>query len=104
MTTIPPGVKMPDDHKKPAAQLEAEGIAMTDVHWREHVFTVPADVEDFSVEAILLAEGGQAFKSLALILGPKQWAEFMKTKPTRRDGRDLNDAISKALGMGDSEN
>lgn len=101
MTGIPAGAKKPDDHKKSAAQIEAEGVETVDVEWRGLTFTLPSDPEDWSVAAISAAEKGQSFTSLELILGPKQWAEFMKTKPTRRDGIDLNRALTKALGMGD---
>jgi hypothetical protein len=101
MSEIPAGAKKPDDHKKSAAQIEAEGIAMLDVEWRGLTFTLPSDPDDWSVQAISAAEKGQSFTSLELILGPKQWADFMKTKPTRRDGLDLNAAFTKALGMGD---
>ena len=96
--------RMPEDHKKPAAQIEAEGTELTSVEWGGLTFTVPTDPDDFSVDAIMAAEKGKVFTSLELVLGPKQWAEFMKTKPVRRDGIDLNNAITKALGLGDSGN
>jgi len=94
---------IPQDHLKPAAQLEAEGIAMTEVDWRGHTFTVPTDPDDWSVAAISAAEKGLNFTSLELMLGAKQWAEFAKTKPVKRDGVDLFKAINKALGLGDEE-
>lgn len=101
MTAVRP---TPQDHLKPAAQIEAEGIETTSVSWRGHTFTIPTDPDDFSVEAIEAAEKGQNFTSLRLILGEKQWAEFKKTKPVRRDGVDLNNAITEALGLGDTGN
>ena len=99
--TVP---RTPQDHLKPAAQIEAEGDATTPVQWRGLTFNIPSDPDDFPVDAIMAAEQGKVFTSLELILGPKAWAEFMKTKPVRRDGIDLNSAITKALGLGDSEN
>jgi len=101
MTTIPKGATVPTDHKKPAAQIEAEGIEMTNVEWRGHTFTVPTDPDDWTVETISAAEKGLNFTSLELMLGAKQWAEFMKTKPRKRDGVDLFEAINKGLGLGD---
>jgi hypothetical protein len=95
---------IPQDHLKPAVQIEAEGIEFTTIEWRGLTFDVPTDPLDFPVDAIMAAEDGKVFKSLALIIGPKPFAEFMKMKPLRRDGIDLNNAITKALGMGDSEN
>ena len=53
------------------------------------------------MEAISAAEKGLNFTSLELMIGPKQWADFMSTKPRKRDGVDLFDAINKALGLGD---
>jgi len=92
---------IPQDHLKPAAQIEAEGIAMTAIEWRGHTFTVPTDPDDWTIAAISAAEKGLNFTALELMLGREQWAEFSKTKPLKRDGVDLLGAINKALGLGD---
>jgi len=92
---------IPQDHLKPAAQIEAEGIPTTDVQWRKHVFTVPTDPDDWSVAAIAAAEKGYNFTSLELMLGKVQWADFLKTKPLKRDGISLFEAVNAALGLGD---
>ena len=104
MTTIPAGAKVPEDHKKTAAQIEAEGIPTTDVEWRGLTFTVPTDPDDWSVEAVQAFERGRNFVGLETVLGPKQWAEFMKTKPRKRDGMDVFDAIAASLGLDNSGN
>ena len=96
--------RTPQDHLKPAAQIEAEGTEFTSVAWRGLTFTVPTDPDDWSIAAIAAAEKGKNFTSLELLLPPAEWAAFMKTNPVRRDGIDLNSAITKALGLGDSEN
>lgn len=101
MPEIPKGATVPDDHKKPAAQLEAEKSETTDVTWREHTFTVVSDVDDYPVEAVMAFETGRNFTGLEIILGPAQWAEFMKTKPRKRDGLSLFEVIGEALGLGD---
>jgi len=92
---------IPQDHLKPAAQIEADSDATTTIEWRGLTFTVPTDPDDWSIAAIAAAEKGQHFTSLELLLAPAEWAAFMKTKPVRRDGIDLNNAITKALGLGD---
>ena len=99
MTTIPKGATVPTDHKKPAAQIEAEGGAATDVVWRGHTFTVDADPDNWAVETTLAFEEGKAASGIRSILGPKQWAEFMKSKPVNRDMGDLFNEIAKALGL-----
>jgi len=38
---------------------------------------------------------------LEIILGGKQWAKFKATKPVKRDGISLFEAIGEALGLGD---
>jgi len=100
MTTIPKGATVPADHNKSAAQIEAEGIETTDVEWRGHTFTVSTDPDNWSVETTLAFEEGKAASGVRSILGPKQWAEFMKSKPVNRDMADLFNEIAKALGLG----
>ena len=101
MTEIPKGVTLPSDHNKSAAQIEAEGIQTTDVEWRGHTFTVASDPDDYPVEVIIAFEKGQHFVGLELILGDKGWARFMKTKPLKRDGVSLFEAIQEGLGLGE---
>jgi len=101
MPDIPKGATVPDDHKKPAAQLEAEKAETTDVTWRGHTFTVVSDPDDYPLEAVMAFEKGQNFTGLEIILGPKQWAKFKVTKPVKRDGVSLFNVIGEALGLGD---
>lgn len=102
MATIPKGATVPSDHKKSAAQIEAEGVETVDVEWRGHTFTIVADADDYPLEAVMAFERGQNFVGLEIVLGPKQWHEFMKTKPRKSDGVDLMGAMNGALGFGDS--
>lgn len=104
MTTIPQGAKAPQDHQKSAAQVEAEGVQTIDVEWRGHTFTVPADADDWTVEAMMAFEEGLNAHGLKAILEPAAWAELMATKPRKRDLMDLFDAMAKALGMDSSGN
>ena len=101
MPEIPKGATVPEDHKKSAVQLEAEKSETAEVTWREHTFTVVSDPDDYPVEAVMAFESGRNFTGLEIILGAKQWAEFMKTKPRKRDGVELFEAIGEALGLGD---
>lgn len=94
MTAIPKGATVPADHKKSAAQIEAEGIATAEVVWREHTFTVVADPDDWTVETTIAFEEGKAASGVRLILGPDQWAELLKDKPRNRDIGDLFEHIA----------
>ena len=100
MTDIPKGAKTPTDHQKPAAQIEAEGGGTIDIEWRDHTFTVPADLETVSVKTVLAFEEGRSATAIRGLLGAAQWTEFMKTNPATTDLRDLFDAIGPAMGLG----
>ena len=101
MTAVPKGATVPADHKKSAAQIEAEGIPMSDVTWRGHTFSVMSDPDDYTVETVQAFERGQNFVGLEILFGPKQWEEFMKMKPTKRDGMSLLEAMGEVLGTGE---
>jgi len=96
---IPAGVKAPTDRKKPAAQVDAEAVETVEVVWRDHTFTIDADPDDWPVEVMLAFEEGKAAVGVRGILGAKQWADLMKTKPRSRDLGDLFDAVAKAIGF-----
>ena len=101
MPEIPKGATMPADHQKPAAQLEAEGVETTDVTWRGHTFTVATDPDDYPIAVVMAFENGRNLTGLEILFGPKQWGEFAKTKPTKRDATNLLEVMGEALGSGD---
>ena len=101
MTDIPKGATVPQDRKKSAAQIEAEGIETTTTEWRDLSFTVPTDPDDWPAEVLLLFEKGQNANGLQEILGPKQWAKFMATKPRKRDVLNLFEVLGESLGLGE---
>lgn len=96
---IPASAKKPQDHKKSAAQIEAEKIETIEVTWRGHTFTVATDVEEWSVDLTEALEAGKAAAMLAGLLGPKQYQEFKSTRPKNRDLTDLSEVLAKALGF-----
>ena len=93
-------VATPQDHLKPAAQIEAEGVPMADVTWRGHTFTVMSDPDDYPIAILQATENGRILTALELILGDKQWAEFVKTKPTKRDANDFLEVMGEVVGTG----
>jgi len=96
-------IATPQDHKKPAAQIEAEaeGVPMADVAWRGHTFTVMSDPDDYPIATVQAIENGRILAGLELVLGPKQWTEFVKTKPTKRDATNLMEVMGEELGTGE---
>lgn len=99
MPKIPAGAKVPDDHKKSAAQIEAEGGEKITVQWRDFEFEVDADADDWDAKTTLAFEQGRAVTGVRGVLGPKQFAELMATNPKNRDVGDLFATIAKAIGL-----
>jgi len=98
MSVIPEGVKLPADHKSPA-QAEAEGATTVDVAWRGLTFAVASDPDDWDVATLLAFEEGKAASGVRSLLGKKQWAKLVQTKPKTRDLGDLFGTIATALGL-----
>lgn len=100
MPEIPAGAKTPQDHLPPAAQAEAEGTTTLTIEWRGHQFTIPASIEDASVDTLEAFENGKAVAAVRGILGPEQFASFKaKHSPTVRDLQSLMEPIAKAMGL-----
>ncbi len=99
MPKIPPGATVPDDHKKSAAQLEAEGGEKVTVHWRDFEFEVAADADDWSARTTLAFEQGKAVTGVQGILGPKQFSELMASNPRNKDVGELFQLIAKTIGL-----
>lgn len=100
MPEIPEGATVPQDHKKPAAQIEAERTTTIPVIWRGQTFTLPASLDDCPVEVVEAYEAGKGARAVAAMLGAEQYADFKaKHKPTVRDLNELGDAIAAAMGL-----
>ena len=99
MPEIPKGATVPTDHKKPAAQLEAEGAETTEVTWRGHTFTVATDPDDYPISVVMAFERSQNLTGLEILLGAKQWADLAKTMKTKRDATNLLEVMGEALGF-----
>ena len=99
MVAVPKGATVPEDHKKSAAQIEAEGVETGEVVWRGHTFTAVKDADDWPVEVTLAFEEGKAASGVRLLLGKTQWAELMKDKPRNKDLGELFDHIAETFGL-----
>lgn len=104
MTANLDSANAPQDRLPSAAQLEIEKIETIQVVWRDHKFTVDSSAENWPVEVTYAFENRLIATGLRGILGEKQWAEFLTTKPRNTDLGNLFDAIAGALGLGDAGN
>lgn len=85
-------------------QNEAENVETVQISHGTLTFTIPTDVGDWDVDALEAFEDGKAAAAVRAVLGPKQWAEFKKTKPKTRDLAAVSDAIAAAMGFETSGN
>ena len=105
MTTIPKGATVPADHKKSAAQIEAEGVATIDVEWRGQTFTIAADPGDWKVTTSLAFEDGKAVTGVKGVLGDAQWASLLKAQdPSNKELGELFEVIGERMGLGPAGN
>lgn len=73
------------------ATFEYEGVT----------YEVPADPLDVPMEVAL---ADSEFEIVEAIVGPEQWVEFRKTRPTIRAFQDFADLVLKAAGYNDPGN
>jgi len=87
---------------KPAVEeTKDEAPKLTTFEYKGETYEVPADPLDVPME-VALAES--EFEIIEAILGPDQWLQFRKTRPTIRDFQAFADVALKAAGYGDSGN
>ena len=99
MTTIPKGATVPEDHQKPAAQIEAEGVELVSVVCNGVAVAFPADPDEWPLESLMAFEDGKVGTALRAAMGAEQWAAVMKTKPVKRDLVVLYKSLAETLGF-----
>jgi len=99
MPEIPEGAKVPTDHAKTAAQIEAERETTTTITWRDTEFILPASIDDADMDAFEAFEQGKIVQGTRGLLGPAQFAKFHALKPTVRDLKEFSDVLAKAMGV-----
>jgi hypothetical protein len=82
-------------------KAEDEGPKLNTFEYKGHAYSVPADPLDLPLE-VGLAES--EFEIVQEIVGPEQWVEFRKTRPTIRQFGEFSDLVIKAAGYADSGN
>jgi len=101
---IPAGANVPQDHMKTAAQREAEAPTEVTLEWRGQSFTIPATLDDCTIDTLEAFENGKAVAAVRGILGDKAFSAFKrKHKPSVRDFNDFSTVIAEAMGMSPGE-
>ena len=91
---------IPQDHLKPAAQIEAEGGGGTaEITIRESVFTIPADIDDVDAEFLKFTADRDAYRMVYVLLNPKQAARMKALKPTIRELNALAEQMAEIYGF-----
>lgn len=97
---IPDGATKPQDHQKPAAQIEAEAATEVTIEWRGQSFTIPATLDDCDVDTLEAFENGKAIGAIKGLLGDKAYSAFKrKHKPNVRDLKEFMAVVAEAMGM-----
>ncbi|WP_433660796.1 hypothetical protein ACQPW1_00455 [Nocardia sp. CA-128927] len=105
--TKPAGVREPQDHKRPAAQREAEGVETVVVEWEGLEFEIVADPDEWDFWTVLTPLSANNIpQAIFGLLGPRQTTVLQRAMPRMKgpQARDLFDAISDAVGFGSTGN
>lgn len=92
----------PASSTAPAAQREAEDVAMTTIEWGGLTFEVVGSMDEWDVWTVIEPfSAGNYVAAVFGLLGPAQMARLRQAHPrlTNREFRDLCDAISRAVGV-----
>lgn len=105
MPEIPAGATKPDDHKKTAAQIEAEGIeTVTVADHNGHTYTFPSDPQDWPVKAARSFEEGHAIGAIRILIGAKEYDAQKIDRWTNRQLNALFEKFAEAAGLETSGN
>ena len=85
---------------KATAALKAEAVQTElTVEFRGDTYTLPKDVEDWSLEAYEAFEDGKPVAALRGVLGPEQWAKVKAHGLRVRDLEEVADVFFGAIGL-----
>jgi len=77
---------------------EAKGEDIT-IEWKGQTFTVPRDYGTWPFEFTLYSQKGLNGPAMEALLGPEQFARFLRSRPTNADFDAFDDRLGKALKM-----
>lgn len=81
-------------------KTEDEAPKTAEFEFKGHTYTVPADPLDVPLE---VAYAESELEVIEAIVGPDQWLEFRKSRPSMRDFGAFADLVLKASGQGEDE-
>jgi len=96
--------RTPQDHLKPAAQIEAEGGGTAEITLGDVVFTIPADIEDVDAEFLKFAADGDSYRMVYALLDPRQGARLKALKPKIRDLNAMAEQFASVYGFDSAGN
>lgn len=103
----PASARQPQDRKKSAAELEADGAETFPIEWRGLKFDIIADPDDWDFWTVTtpLSQGNTPAALLGL-LGPEQQMKLRMAMPKLRnpEARELFDLINKEIGFRNTGN
>lgn len=91
----------PVEQPEPESAVEAEAVGADEitVEYGGHDYTVPATVDDWSIDALEAAERGSPSGVLREVLGNEQYRAFKLRHRTVRDLRALSEKIAAVSGF-----
>lgn len=83
-----------------APEVAEEEPTFTEFEYKGRTYKVPSDPQDVPMD-VVYAES--PYEIVEEIVGPDQWVEFRKTRPTVRQFHVFADLVFDAAGWGDDE-
>lgn len=88
---------------KAALEAEATNATIREFQYRDHSYYVEGDVEEWDLTVIQAYEAGKSVAVCEALLGPKQWAQFMRTKPKNKDFGEFAEKLFATIGTTEGE-
>ncbi len=92
-------IAKPQDHKKSAAQIEAEGVATTTIEYNGEEFTFPSEAQDWTNDVLLAFELGHSVEGTRLLIGMRRWTQLKMNRWTGRQINELFELFADAAGF-----
>ena len=99
MPDVPKGATVPEDHKKPAAQIEAEGGGTTTIEFEGVEYTFPSEPQDWSADTLREFEHGRAVEGCYQLIGPVKWNKLGMGRWSGRRVNALFEKFAEAAGL-----
>jgi hypothetical protein len=83
-------------------EAEATGTEVT-FEYLDKEYKIEGDVEEWDLEVMRAYEQGKSIAVAEALLGAKQWAQFMATKPKNKSFAKFTEKMFEALGTTEGE-